>query len=110
MDEQTTRSNPYAPPRAPVADAPVMDPRGAMPKTVSLAIGILWCYLAVAAVEAALFLREPLGALWRQGALAATYLAILGGQGWVIYQISLGKQWARVLALAWWILDAWLTL
>jgi len=97
--------NRYAPPQAPVADAPVLDLRGRRPAWVAWAVGMLWSYLALEAVEATANVREMMTeGLWRLGGFTAVCLAVLGGEAWVIYQISLGKRWARAIALAWFIL------
>jgi len=108
--EPPAELNRYAPPQANVADAPVVDSRGPRPAPASWAFGMLWVYLALEALYAATVVREmsmEAEALWRPVGFAAVCVAFLGGEAWVIYQVALGKRWARAVALAWFIFRVW---
>ena len=101
--------NPYAPPRAPVADPPQTDPPqtdppqtdppGKRPIPVALAVGALGLYVLMSVLNVALRGPPAFGRPVTPMARWATDVLFVSGALWVVYQVALGKHWARVIAL-----------
>ena len=93
--DQTAARNPYAPPEVTVADVAPSEARHPRPATVSWAVALLW--LDLARTLAQRFLTwQPSGEPWVQGAGTCIALAIVVC---LIYQISVGRNWARWVVL-----------
>ena len=89
--------NPYAPPQATVADVVQPDTRGPRPAAVSWAVGLFWADLILGLVDPLLPWPPP-------GDLAyfvavAVYAVVTGIGAWVVLKISVGRNWARWVAL-----------
>jgi len=104
MDEETKQTvsrNPYAPPGAPVADPPLTEPRGPRPAQVTWAVRLFWVDLGLSVLQSSLnAYRDPdhrvLLSLLTDGLSGA----LLAFEAWVIVKISVGRNWARWVALA----------
>jgi hypothetical protein len=92
--KHTPGRNPYAPPEATVADVVQPETRGPRPTTVSWAVGLFWVDLGVGVVDT--FLS------WPPDWLSVAPVWVLSAfEAWVIWKISVGRNWARWVALLW---------
>jgi hypothetical protein len=96
---QAPGRNPYAPPAAPVADAPRTDERGKRPLPVVLAVGALGLYVLMSVLNVALSWPPTFGPSVTLIALLAAVVLFLSGALWVVYKVALGENWARVITL-----------
>jgi len=91
--------NPYAPPKAVVAD-PVIDPAPfSRPHEVTLAARLLWVALALGALS---FMVDSVRAASGGSLpLAAVVISLLtlGLLGWLTHKIAHGRNWARIVFL-----------
>jgi len=97
--------NPFAPPQADVADFATTVAVGEKPFQVKLALVLLWIELASRLPTAVKNLLANNGQLrdlfWFSFAIVAVSLGI---QVLLIVKISAGRNWARVVALVFWLL------
>lgn len=95
--------NPYAPPKAVVAD-PVIDPAARnRPPEVTLAARLLWVALALGAFNAIvdsarLATAGSVSPYFVVGSVAGSLL-VLGLLAWLTHRIAHGRNWARIVFL-----------
>ena len=89
--------NPYAPPKATVADGIPSGARKPRPATVFWAVALFWLDLVLSVGQFFLQTQRPVDLPgWIGHAVTWVLLAF---NAWVIYRISTGRNWARWVAL-----------
>ncbi len=90
--------NPYSPPQAAVADAPVVGP--ARPRNVTLAIWLLCAALFMSplvSVHEAIYTSSGIGIVAGLVTLAIIYVLIIAVAFWVIRAAAKGRRWSRIV-------------
>jgi Asp-tRNA(Asn)/Glu-tRNA(Gln) amidotransferase A subunit family amidase len=91
--------NPYSPPQSPVADFQESHRLAPKPPRVAIAVKLFWLELCVSTIHAAWQLFDSVGDTTLVGIVLALAVPTLGLEAWVIYKISRGRNWARIVAL-----------
>lgn len=98
MSESRLGRNPYTPPEAPVADAPVAGlPR---PRNVGVAVWLLWIHFVVniaARVYATVSTSSGIGVVAGLVTLSIICVIAFGLAFWIFGAIAKGRRWARVV-------------
>ena len=90
--------NPYAPPRAHVADAQEVEGPGVRPIQVARAVQMLWITLGLGVINTALQWQFLTASIPVEIALL-TQLFTFGLLAWFTVKISAGRNWARITFL-----------
>jgi hypothetical protein len=99
-------SNPYSPPKAPVADAqPDTAAVQQQPTAVSTAVSMLWLALVVSIISSALRIK---GATHQDAVNYGLWLLIANAAMsiWLNLKIAAGRNWARIVWMVWFLLGA----
>jgi FtsH-binding integral membrane protein len=94
----TMDRNPYTPPQSLVVDVPEEDRLEERPSRVSTAVRLFWIELAISVFHAAWNWNSSADVVL-EGVVVLVEVATLGFEAWVIYKISRGRNWARIVAL-----------
>jgi hypothetical protein len=100
-------TNPYSPPKAPVADSPPDAEAEAFqkqPTAVSVAVSMLWLALVVSVITSAVTIKST--AAMDTGNYVAGWLANAVFSIWLNLKIAAGRNWARVVWIVWFLLGA----
>jgi hypothetical protein len=102
-------SNPYAPPKALVTDSQVeAEAIHQQPTTVRVAVWLLWVTLAVSVVSSAVRIKGATALAAMNYALGLLiFNAVISI--WLNLKIAAGRNWARIVWMAWFLLGATLT-
>jgi hypothetical protein len=95
-------SNPYLPPKAPVADVEPVEPAAPMPTGVLLGVSCLYISLAIGVLRAMplLFsLKAETIPVWIMVLGLAGGAGIIAVYSWLIFKIGRGRRWARITYL-----------
>jgi hypothetical protein len=102
-------SNPYAPPKALVTDSQSeAEAIHQQPTTVRVAVWLLWVTLAVSVVSSAVRIKGttvPAALNYALGLLIVNAVISI----WLNLKIAAGRNWARIVWMAWFLLGAMLT-
>lgn len=98
--EQSDRKNVYAPPAAPVAD-PGPEQLIVRPRQIIVAAWLLWIAASLGAVMSFVnfFALDTPVTLQQIMSWILMWIIVLTVNGWIIYCITLGKNWARIFKL-----------